>query len=621
MCGICGIVAFDKEQKIPYELIEEMNHQIEHRGPDDQGYYIKSNIALGHRRLSIIDIEGGHQPITNEDGSVWIVFNGEIFNHKQLRLELEKKGHKFHTLSDTETIVHAYEEYGKACPEKLRGMFAFAIWDERQHSLLLARDRLGKKPLYYYQGREFLVFASEIKSLLAHPSVKAEIDLVALDYYLSLRYVPGPLTMFKNIFKLQPGHMLIYDEKGIKIEKYWELDFHERAPRALEEEVEEFYLLLKDCVRMRLMSEVPLGVFLSGGLDSSSIVALMSELGVAKIKTFSIGYQGENEINELKYAQIVARHFNTEHYEFQLNPKNFGDFIGDLVWYMDEPVADTACIPLYFISQLAHKYVTVVLSGEGADELLAGYSIYQRMQIIEKIHKFCYPFTAILHKLYNKLLPLSKITKALKLANLPFETRYRGVSNALDDDLKHNIYLSHSLNAKTDIGNLFATYYQKTKDTSLLNQMLFVDTKIWLPDDLLIKADKMTMANSQELRTPFLDHKLMEYAAGLPRSLKLQGKTGKFLLKKAMAGKLPTEIINRPKQGFPTPIKRWFANELGEQTYATLLAPNSHVRRYFNMDKISSLLNEHKSGYIDRKEELFTLLVFEHWHQRFLPSY
>lgn len=620
MCGICGIVAFDKEQRIPYELIQEMNDQLEHRGPDDQGYYIKFNVALGHHRLSIIDLEGGHQPIANEDGSIWIVFNGEIFNHKELRIELEEKGHKFQTLSDTETIIHAYEEYGNACSEKLRGMFAFAIWDERQHSLLLARDRLGKKPLYYYQGREFLVFASEIKSLLAHPSVKAEIDLVALDYYLSLRYVPGPLTMFKNIFKLQPGHMLICNKKGISIEKYWELNFHERTARSLEEETEEFYFLLKDCVKMRLMSEVPLGVFLSGGLDSSSIVALMSELGVSKIKTFSIGYQGDNEINELKYAQIVARHFNTEHYEFKLNPQIFNEFIGDLVWYMDEPVADTACIPLYFISQLARKHAKVVLSGEGADELLAGYSIYQRMQIIEKMHKFYYPFTSILHKLYKKLSPSSRITKLLKLAKLPFESRYRGVSNALDDDLKDSIYLSHSLNTKADIDSHFAKYYQTNKNTGLVNQMLFVDTKVWLPDDLLIKADKMTMANSQELRTPFLDHKLMEYAAGLPRSLKLRGRTGKFLLKRAMAGKLPSEIINRTKQGFPTPIKRWFANELGEQTRATLLSPNSRVRRYFNMDKILSLLNEHKSGYIDRKEELFTLLIFEHWHRCFIPS-
>lgn len=620
MCGICGIVAFEREKPIALDLIKRMNDQLKHRGPDDSGYYVKANVALGHQRLSIIDLSGGHQPITNEDGSVWLVFNGEIFNHAQLRTELMAKGHKFQTSSDSETIVHAYEEYGEACPEKLRGMFAFAIWDEQQHRLLLARDRLGKKPLYYYQNGQFLIFASEIKALLVHPSVKAEIDLQALDYYLSLRYVPGPRTMFKNIFKLQPGHILISDEQGVRTKKYWELTFQERALRPLDEEVAEFRLLLKDCVKMRLMSEVPLGVFLSGGLDSSAIVALMSELGIAKIKTFSIGYAGDTKVSELAYARTVAQHFQTEHYEFELNPTTFSDFMGDFVWYMDEPIADTAAIPLYFISKLARKEVTVVLSGEGADELLAGYSIYHRMQMLDSLPKFSQPVAKLLAGLCHQLVPSSKLAKLMRLAGLPFESRYRGIANALDDDLKRQIWATPPLNGQEDLTSYFAPYFSMTQAAGRLNQMLFIDTKVWLPDDLLVKADKMTMANSQELRTPFLDHKLMEYAAGLPSSLKLHGDIGKFLLKKAMAPSLPAEIISRPKQGFSTPIKQWLAGELGGQTRATLLAPDAQIRRYFNMDRVTALLTEHESGQVDRKEEIFTLLVLEHWHQRFLPA-
>ncbi|MEW6735362.1 MAG: asparagine synthase (glutamine-hydrolyzing), partial [Acidobacteriota bacterium] len=592
MCGICGIVAFDLAEPINPELIRRMNDQMQHRGPDDYGYYLNNNVALGHRRLSIIDLNGGHQPISNEDDTLWIVFNGEIFNHNLLRRELELKGHIFRTNSDTEAIVHCYEEYGSSCAEKLRGMFAFAIWDQLRHQLLIVRDRLGKKPIYYYQNNKFFIFASEIKSLLVHPAVEAEIDLLALDHYLSLRYVPGPLTMFKNIFKLQPGHRLICNEKGVHVEKYWELEFHERQPRPLPEEVAEFRALLKDCVKMRLMSEVPLGVFLSGGLDSSSIVALMSELGGARIKTFSIGYQGDNNVNELGYARTIAHHFDTEHYEFQLKAKEFGDFISDLVWYMDEPIADSASIPLYFISKLAREHVTVALSGEGADEMLAGYSIYQRMLTLEAIHKFYRPIAAIAQPFCLKLAPSLKVRKYLLLAGLPFAMRYRGVSNALSDDLKQEMWALPSLGEEGDITGLLRKYLQSVDNVALLNQMLFVDTKVWLPDDLLVKADKMTMANSLELRTPFLDHVLMEYTAALPVSLKLHHGSGKFLLKAAMSKALPAQIIHRTKQGFPTPIKQWLNNELSAQTRTILLAPDSKVRSFFNIDKVSALLAE-----------------------------
>lgn len=620
MCGICGIVAFDKERAISKDLIVKMGDEIKHRGPDDSGYYVKDNVALGHRRLSIIDLSGGHQPITNEDGSCWIVFNGEIFNHKQLRQELEQKGHKFRTNSDTEVIIHAYEEYGEDCATLLRGMFAFAIWDEHKQRLFIARDRLGKKPLYYYQNRRFLIFASEVKAILTHPEVKTEMDLGALDRYLSLRYVPGPQTMFKNIFKLQPGHSLIFEDKNIHIKEYWHLEYKERTPKPIAEEIAEFRALLKECVQMRLMSDVPLGVFLSGGLDSSTVVALMSELGVPKINTFSVGYKNDQASNELSYARIVAKHFNTEHHELELDPDAFNDFIPNLVWYMDEPVADTASIPLYFISQMSQKKVKVVLSGEGADELLAGYSTYQHMLTLEKIHKFYYLVAPIMQPVCMKLTPSAKARKYMLLAGLPFEARYRGVSNALSDELKRELWTTAPLNCNGDITSIFAKYYEQTCKAHRLNQMLHLDTKVWLPDDLLVKADKMTMANSQELRTPFLDHKLVEYAANLPVSLKLNNGTGKYLLKAAMAKSLPKEITNRSKLGFPTPIKQWLGGKLGMQTRETLLSSDSVIRRYFNVGKVSTLITEHLSGQVDRKEELFTLLVLEHWHKRFLGA-
>ncbi|MEW6729969.1 MAG: asparagine synthase (glutamine-hydrolyzing) [Acidobacteriota bacterium] len=618
MCGICGILIFDHQQPVEQALIKRMNEIIKHRGPDDQGYYLNRNVALGHRRLSIIDLSGGHQPLANEDNSIWIIFNGEIYNHTELRKELTQRGHIFNTRSDTEVIVHAYEEYGDDSVKRLRGMFAFAIWDERRRRLVIARDRLGKKPLYYYHNNKFFLFASEIKSLLTHPEVHTEVEPIALNHYLSLRYVPGPLTMFKNIFKLQPGHLMIVDENGVEIRKYWELDFYERAIRPLREEVDEFHTLLKECVQIRLMSEVPLGVFLSGGVDSSAIVALMSELGIAKIKTFSVGYQGDDEISELKYARLVATHFNTEHYEFQVKPAEFQDFMQELVWYMDEPVADSSCIPLYFISRLARQYATVVLSGEGADELLAGYTIYQRMLTLEMLYKFYRPFATIVQPFWRQFLPTVKARKYLLLAGLPFEARYRGVSSALADDLKHELWSTSSYNGNT-IAELFAPYYQMVQDAGRLNQMLFIDTKVWLPDDLLVKADKMTMANAQELRVPFLDHVLMEYAAGLPTSLKLRKGIRKFLLKEAMANLLPDEIISRPKRGFPTPLRRWFAEDLRTQMRAVLLAHNAIVRRYFKVDKIAELITEHETGRVDRNEELFTLLIFEYWHRCFLP--
>ncbi|MCX6623446.1 MAG: asparagine synthase (glutamine-hydrolyzing), partial [Acidobacteria bacterium] len=384
MCGICGIVNLIESDPVDRLVIERMTGALAHRGPDDAGYFVQGRVGLGHRRLSIIDLSGGRQPIFNEDRSAAIVFNGEIYNYQALASVLAAAGHTFRTRSDTETILHAYEEYGDDCVLQLRGMFGFAIWDRGKQRLLLARDRLGVKPVYYYRNGEFLAFASEIKSLLEIPSIPREVDPEALDMYLSLRYVPGPRTMFKNIFRLQPGHVLVADHSGVRITRYWDINYPEPETRSPEYLTDRFRELLDESVRLRLLSEVPLGVFLSGGLDSSAILATMSRIaGGGRMKTFSVGYQAataeEEAANEFDYARLASDAFASEHHEYRLDATTFSEFLPDLVSYLDEPLADPSCIPLYFISKLAREHITVVLSGEGADEILAGYGIYGRM--------------------------------------------------------------------------------------------------------------------------------------------------------------------------------------------------------------------------------------------------
>src|SRR5437870_2180484 len=437
MCGICGIVNFKASEPVDRSLVERMNLAQAHRGPDDDGYFIDNNVGLGHRRLSIIDVSGGKQPIFNEDGSIVVVFNGEIYNFAELTTNLIAHGHQFKTRSDTETIVHAYEQYGDECMQDFRGMFAFALWDRRRKCLLLVRDRVGIKPVYYYAGKDFFVFASEIKSLLQHPRVPREVDHHALDMYLALRYVPGPRTIFKDIFKLQPAHWLTVDETGVKIGKYWDLEFGSEASSsgALDGRyIEEFAHLFEESVRLRMIAEVPLGVFLSGGLDSSAMLAMMSKItGGERVKTFSVGYEMEGaaaaeaeDSNELSYAREAAAHFGAEHHEFCLTARDFRNAIPTMVRHLDEPMADPSCIPLYFISKLARNYITVVLSGEGADESMAGYGLYRRILAIEKVRNLAGPLAPIFPALAG--LPLGDRTRAyLRRAGTSIETHYRGV--------------------------------------------------------------------------------------------------------------------------------------------------------------------------------------------------
>lgn len=618
MCAICGIVNFRSGEPVDHAAIEKMTQVLTHRGPDDDGMFVEGRAGLGFRRLSIIDLSGGHQPIFNEDDSAAIVFNGEIYNYRDLASTLTAAGHTFKTRSDTETILHAWEQYGDNCVDHLRGMFAFAIWDRKQQRLLLARDRLGIKPVYYYTNGEFLAFASEIKSLLELPQVPREVDQEAFDLYLSLRYVPGPRTMFKNIFRLQPGHTLVATPEGIRINKYWDIHYPEQPTDSASGALAQFEHLLEESVKLRLISEVPLGVFLSGGIDSSAILATMSRVVQGgPIKTFSVGYQGSEataDSNEFEYARLVAKQFSADHHEYRLTSGEFSDSLSRLVWHLDEPLADPACIPLYFISKAAREHVTVVLSGEGADEILGGYRIYPRMLGMDSIPKW-------LGSGLSRITPHEKLRSYLRMSGQPLESRYRGICRGFRGEAMQALVGQHRvMRSEQLLGELFGGYFASVRDASPLNRMLYVDAKVWLPDDLLIKADKMTMATGVELRVPFLDHRMVEFAATLPDSTKLQGTTGKLLLRQAMRGVLPDTIIDRPKKGFPVPLAAWLEGPLKQYTHEHLLGTKAACPNFLERSEIARMVTEHSSGGADRSQELWNMLVFEQWHRQFIGN-
>jgi asparagine synthase (glutamine-hydrolysing) len=632
MCGICGIVNFNATDPVDRAVLERMTSAQAHRGPDDHGYFVDGNVGLGHRRLSIIDLSGGKQPIFNEDGSVVVVFNGEIYNYADLTRDLLTKGHQFKTRSDTETIVHAYEEHGRECMRDFRGMFAFAIWDRRRKRLLLVRDRLGIKPLYYYAGRDFFVFASEIKSLLQHPRVPREVDHQALDMYLTLRYVPGPRTMFKNVFKLQPGHWMTVDDAGIRNGEYWDIEYKDNTPcpqPSLRERVEEFRQLFEESVRLRLVAEVPLGVFLSGGLDSTAVLATMSKLtGGERVKTFSVGYEASGPAksaieaaNEFSFAREAATHFGADHHEFRMTARDFQDAIPIMVSHLDEPMADPTCIPLYFISKLARNYVTVVLSGEGADETMAGYTLYRRVLGLDRMRRTAGPLALSFPAL--ACLPLGdRLRGYLRRAGNRIEDHYRGVVKGISLETRLALTGSDRVHrADQRLSETFAYYFRRVGTTSALNRMLYADAKVWLPEDLLLKADKMTMATAVELRVPFLDHKLVEFLAALPDDVKVRGNQGKWILRQALGNVLPPSILHRKKKGFPIPAEAWFQFELRDFVRDTLLARNSACREFFEPQAIEEIIASQERGRFSGHQEVWSLLVFESWHKRFITGF
>lgn len=625
MCGIAGFIDYgDQNADHSVErkrLLKVMCDVIRHRGPDDDGFFLKEGVALGMRRLSIIDLAGGAQPISGEDGSVTIVFNGEIYNFHELTRHLEGRGHRFKTNSDTEAIVHSYEEYGHSCANHLRGMFAFAIWNDKTRELYIARDRVGKKPLYYtVTPGQTLVFGSEIKSILEHPDVKREINLEALDAYFTLGYVPDPLTIFKNIHKLPPGHYLTFSSGRLRIQEYWDFNFEPAESRRPEDYLEELRALLDESVRLRLISDVPLGAFLSGGVDSSTIVALMARHMNQPVKTFSIGFH-EDSYNELKYARLTAKKLGTDHHEFFVTPQ-ICDVIDDLVWHFDEPFADPSAIPTFMVSKLARDHVTVALSGDGGDELFAGYTHY----VVQASRR---AFSALPKALRQGVMrPLSyRLPHGAwgrnYLHNISLDPidRYLDSLSYFTELSKESLYTSdfqQSLHTKDQVARNFRAYASRVKTNEPLDQLLYIDGKTYLAGDILTKVDRMSMATSLEVRVPLLDHKLIEFVTKVPASLKLAGSETKQLLKRVAKDLIPSEILDRPKQGFGMPLEEWINRQLRDQIRETLREPRTRERGYVRSDYVDLLLDEHQKGRRDHSQPLWALLILELWHRRYI---
>jgi asparagine synthase (glutamine-hydrolysing) len=629
MCGIAGFIETDRTGGDGSALVlDRMCRIIRHRGPDDQGTLVEGGVALGMRRLSIIDVAGGRQPISGCDGAVTIVFNGEIYNHRELQRELEARGHRFQTRSDTEAIVHAYEEYGTACVEHLRGMFAFAIWDRRERKLFLARDRAGKKPLYYaLTPRGTLVFGSELKSLLEHPETEREINPQAVDAYLTFGYVPDPLCILQGINKLPPGHHLTYTPGGrLALTQYWDFPFaahDEAAPARPEEEyVEELRALLDEAVRVRLISEVPLGAFLSGGVDSSAVVGLMARHTGRPVKTFSIGFH-EDSYNELKYARIAAKHFATDHHEFIVTP-DICHVADELAWHFDEPFADSSAVPTYMVSKLAREHVTVALSGDGGDELFAGYTRYaveQRRQAFARLPRMVR--RNLLGGMSRRLPHGAWGRNYLHNVSLDPAERFLDSVSVFTALNKLSLY-TDDFGRQLDGGGLgaarFRFYAGRVRDADPLDALLYLDSKTYLPGDILTKVDRMSMAVSLEARAPLLDHKLMEYAARLPASLKMRGREGKYIFKRAIADFVPAEILQRPKQGFGVPVDRWINEQLRGRIRETLTETSARQRGYVESRYVNNLLDEHERGRRDHSARLWALFMLELWHRAFIDG-
>ncbi len=624
MCGICGII--QPEKPVPSSIIKSMCDSIIHRGPDDEGIYVNENVALGARRLSIIDLVTGHQPISNEDGSIWIAYNGEVYNFPELKKILEKKGHKFKSKSDTETIVHSYEEWGENFVNKLRGMFAFAIWDEGKQKLILVRDRIGIKPLYYTLLKDgTIVFGSELKTLLKYQGIDREIDFEALDLFLTLEYIPAPYTIFKNVRKLKAGHILIYQNGKIQIKKYWDIEKEcaSQKVKDINEYCEQLYYLLKESVKLRLISDVPLGCFLSGGIDSSTIVGLMSELGVQPIRTFSIGFE-ERSYNELKYARIIAKKFQTEHHEFIITPKII-DLTEKLINHLDEPFGDFSIFPTYLVSKIARDYVKVILSGDGGDEVFGGYEHYQAQKLAEI--PFLFPLNQILKYALSPFPPqekkkgfwnkLKRYSEGFYHAKTDRHFRWMMFLNSnYKEKLYSPVFLNDLKNSKTILERYpFSEYFKTAQYMDDINKELYLDLKTYLSDDILVKVDRMSMAVSLETRVPLLDHKLVEFAFQIPGNYKLKGLTTKWIFKKTMERLLPRENIYRSKEGFSIPIKNWLRNELKDFLFDYL--NEKKLSEFFNFSFIKKMIDEHLSGKENHSHRLWALLVFEVWRENY----
>ncbi len=634
MCGIAGILTDQPHAQsagAPAQsarVLELMLRAIWHRGPDEDGRLVEGPLAMGMRRLSIIDLADGTQPIFDESGRFAVVFNGEIYNYRELREQLLAGGHRLRTQSDTETIVHLFEQYGVDCVEHLRGMFGFAVWDNQRQELFVARDRMGIKPLYYTQVERQFIFSSEIKSILMHPAVKREVDLVALTHYLSLKYVPAPRTLFAGIRSLEPGHWLRI-QSGEVVEKrcYWDVSFAKEdldtagsgRQKSDSEYADELQQLLREAVGLHLRSDVPFGAFLSGGLDSSTLVGLMSEQLAAPVKTFSVGFDGVGLQDELPYANQVADLFGCEHHVLKIGVRDFLDLADKVLWHLDQPLADQATIATHMVAKLARQHVKMVLTGEGGDELFAGYARYAGERYSRYSRWLPGPTGQFLRYLAEKLPGLRRAKIGINALTLTDEAqRFANWFPMFKDDIKHRLLSDSLAEYRFGARDVFAEHLAKCDATDSVDRMLYVDSKLYLVDHLLLRGDKLSMANSLEARVPLLDHKLVEFAARLPVRMKLRGSTRKFLLKEVARRMLPAEIIDRKKQGFPIPIDQWLRREAAPLMRDLLSEQTLRERGLFKVEFVNLLIQQHVAGYADHATELWGLMSLEMWMRSFI---
>jgi asparagine synthase (glutamine-hydrolysing) len=637
MCGINGIALSSRSgERLDVRLLERMRDCVRHRGPDDAGIFVDERVGLGHRRLSIVDVAAGHQPMTNEDGTLYITYNGEIYNHADFRAGLEARGHSYRTHCDTETILHLYEEHGTACVEHLRGMFAFALWDKNRRELFIARDRLGVKPLYYAHTADgSLYFASEIKSLVAARAVKPEMNFAVLPDYLANHAPSGEETLFRGVRRLLPGHWLLWRDGQVVIEKYWDVEIENGAladtGRSDEDYIAEWSELFREAVRLRLMADVPLGMFLSGGIDSSAIAAVMSGMVDSPVKTFSVAF-AEREANELEYARLVARAFKTEHHEIVVSPEDFFAALPRLIWHEDEPLAHPSSVALYFVSRLASRHVKVVLTGEGSDEMLAGYERYRKtiynLSFGARYHQFTSEgLRRALYRPVAGLKPGSRVRQKLSRTFLrltpDIESLYFDNFAVFTREMQRELLTAE---ARERIGprgldpyREMRRYFDRNTRDTLLSRMLYADTKTYL-HELLMKQDQMSMAASIESRVPFLDHRLVEFTARLPERLKLRrGWTTKYILRRSMKNILPEQILKRSKMGFPVPVGDWFRGAYRGVLDEYVLGERALGRGLFDPDFVRRLVAGHQAGE-KHAERLWSLVNFEMWMRRFIDG-
>lgn len=620
MCGIAGIVE-SSGKPVSTQSIETMCRALRHRGPDDEGVVDvgskstsdrKASAVLGNRRLSVIDVDGGHQPISNEDGTVWTVLNGEIYNYRELRKSLEEAGHYFTTSSDTEVIVHAYEMYADKFVEYLDGMFAIAIWDTRRQQLLLARDRFGKKPLLYAQRDSWCAFASELQALLVLPEIQREIDPAAVGSYLSYMAVPAPQTIYRSIRKLPPAHVLIFKDGRASLRRYWQLSFVPKQDLSDVEAAERSVELLRDAVRKRLVSDVPIGAFLSGGVDSSAVVALMAELSNQPVKTFSIGFD-EEAYNELPYARRVAEEFGCDHHEFVVQPKAI-EVLPRLVQHFGEPFADSSAIPTSYVAALTREHVTVALTGDGGDEAFGGYGRHRANMLAEAVsatlssESMRDSVKSLVRSSHDQSGTVARIKRFMYAASSVRSERYRAWAGVLSDDLIAEVFP-----AVTETDEVVRKMFEKYRTLDAIDAFLAIDTEFYLPTDLLVKMDITSMMHSLEARSPFLDHQLVEFVAALPSNQKVRRLTTKFILKRAMHGRVPSEALLRRKRGFAVPIKQWLCGELRDVLKDHLLSSHAVADGFIRGEAINRLVREHLSGMRDWSHQLWTLLMLEMW--------